>query len=255
MGRKTRMLIKTKMPAAQIVVLLCTLAFFSCIPHTVVPLRTIAYEQAPHNNGLLVYLPGLGDSITVLQGNGLIDSIKAYAPSFDVIVADVHYGYYAGRTLHERVTADIIDPAHVKGYRRIWFLGNSMGGLGSQLYAWKHPGVIDGMILLGPYTTSSGPIREIAKAGGLAAWSAPARVKEEDWERPLWQWLKGCANGGPGCPQIYLAYGVKDKLAPGIRILAQALPKERVVTLDGGHDWPVWKEGLMRLLRAGVLQK
>jgi enterochelin esterase-like enzyme len=47
---------------------------------------------------------------------------------------------------------------------------------------------------------------------------------------------------------------VKDKLAPGIRILEAALPKGRVIALDGGHDWPVWKEGLMRLLRAGVLQ-
>jgi enterochelin esterase-like enzyme len=82
----------------------------------------------------------------------------------------------------------------------------------------------------------------------------PAQVKEKDWERPLWQWLKGCANGGTGCPRIYIAYGVKDKLAPGIRILEAALPKERVVALDGGHDWPVWKEGLMRLLRSGVLQ-
>jgi pimeloyl-ACP methyl ester carboxylesterase len=220
------------------------------MPRTVVPLRTIAYVQAPHKDGLLIYLPGMGDSITVLQGNGLIDSIRAYAPSFDVVAADVNYGYYADRTLHERVTTDIINPALARGYRRIWFLGNSMGGVGSQIYA----GVIEGMILLGPGTTSIGPVREIMKAGGLAAWSMPAHVKEQDWERPLWQWLKGCINCGPGCPRIYIAYGVKDRLAPGIRILEAALPKGRVLALDGGHDWPVWKDGLMRLLRAGVLR-
>jgi pimeloyl-ACP methyl ester carboxylesterase len=248
------MLIKTNMPTGRTVVFLCIAAFVSCIPRTVVPLRTIAYEQTPHKDGLLVYLPGFGDSITVLQGNGLIDSIRAYAPSFDVVAVDLHYGYYADRTLHERVKADIIDPAQARGYRRIWFLGNSMGGVGSLIYASKHPGVIEGMILLGPYTTSKGPIREIVKAGGLAAWSMPAQVKENDWERPLWQWLKGCASGDSGCPRIYIAYGVKDKLAPGIRTLEHALPKGRVIALDGGHDWPVWKEGLMRLLRAGVLQ-
>jgi hypothetical protein len=248
------MVTKTNMPTIPTLVLLCTLLIFSCIPRTVTPLRTIAYEQAPHKDGLLVYLPGMGDSITVLAGNGLIDSIRAYAPSFDVVAADVNYGYYADRTLHERVTTDIIAPALARGYRRIWFLGNSMGGVGSQIYAWKHPGVIEGMILLGPGTTSNGPIREIMKAGGLAAWTMPAQVKEKDWERPLWQWLKGCANGGPGCPRIYIAYGVKDRLAPGIRVLEAALPKGRVIALEGGHDWPVWKEGLMRLLRAGVLQ-
>jgi hypothetical protein len=237
----------------RIVAVLCITVFVSCIPRTVVPLRTIAYELAPNKDGLLVYLPGFGDSITVLQGNGLIDSIKAYAPSFDIVAADVHYGYYADRTLHERITVDIIGPALARGYHRIWFLGNSMGGVGSQIYAWKHPGVIEGMILLGPYTTSNGPIREIVKAGGLSAWSMPARLKQDDWERPLWQWHKECTKGGQGCPWIYIAYGVKDKLAPGIRILEQALPKGRVVALDGGHDWPVWKEGLMRLLRAGVL--
>ncbi|HUI91852.1 MAG TPA: alpha/beta hydrolase [Chitinivibrionales bacterium] len=248
------MSIKTSTLIHPIVAFLCVPLFLLCLPRTVIPLRTITYERAPHKDGLLVYLPGFGDSITVLQGNGIIDSIKAYAPSFDVVSADVHYGYYADRTLHERVTKDIIDPANAKGYRRIWFLGNSMGGLGSQLYAWKHPGVIEGIILMGPYTTSKGPIQEITKAGGLSAWSMPAKVDEKDWERPLWQWLKGCAGGGPGCPRIYVAYGVKDKLAPGIRILEQALPKGHVVELEGGHDWPVWKEGLMRLLREGVLK-
>jgi enterochelin esterase-like enzyme len=47
---------------------------------------------------------------------------------------------------------------------------------------------------------------------------------------------------------------IKTNMPPGIRILEQALPKGRVIALDGGHDWPVWKEGLMRLLRTGVLQ-
>lgn len=242
------------MTTRRIAVVLCITALFSCAPRTVIPLRTIVYEQVPHKDGLLVYLPGLGDSITVLQGNGLIDSIRAYAPSFDVIAADVNYGYYADRTFHERVTEDIIGPAQARGYRRIWFLGNSMGGVGSQIYAWKHPGVIEGMILLGPYTTSKGPVQEIIKAGGLAAWSIPAKVKENDWERPLWQWHKECINGGPGCPRIYIAYGVEDRLAPGIRLLEQALPKGNVVALDGGHDWPVWKEGLMRLLWTGILK-
>jgi pimeloyl-ACP methyl ester carboxylesterase len=227
---------------------------FSCMPRTVSPLRTIVYEEQGRKDGLLIYLPGLGDSITVLEGNGLIDSLRVYAPAFDVVAADVHIGYYIDRTLHERIARDIISPALAAGYHRIWFLGNSMGGIGSQIYAWQHPGAVQGMILLGPYTTSNGPIREIVKAGGLSAWTMRSHVKEKDWERHLWQWHKGCLHGGQGCPRIYIAYGERDKLAPGIRLLESGLPEGHVIALQGGHDWPEWKEGLMRLLRAGILR-
>jgi pimeloyl-ACP methyl ester carboxylesterase len=245
---------KTTASPCRIMVFLTITALFSCIPRTVVPLRTIAYEQTPHKERLLVYLPGNGDSMSVLKATGIVDSIRTYAPSFDIVAADVNFGYYADRTLHQRVTDDIITPALARGYRHIWFLGNSLGGFGSQIYALKHPGVIEGMILLAPFTTSNAPIREIVKAGGLAAWSMPARVKKEDWGRTLWQWHKECANGGRGCPKMYIAYGVSDRFAPGIRLLEQRLPKGCVIALDGGHDWPVWKEGLLRLLRAGVLK-
>jgi pimeloyl-ACP methyl ester carboxylesterase len=240
--------------SAKLAVLLFLAPLVSCIPRTVVPLRTVAYEQTPRNEGLIVYLPGRGDSINVLQGNGIIDSIRVYAPSFDVVVADAHIGYYADRSLHKRITEDIIAPAKARGYRHIWFLGNSMGGLGSQLYAWKQPGTIEGMILMGPFIPANSRVKEITRAGGLAKWSMPARVNETDWERHLWQWHKECINGDTGCPQVYITYGVNDLSAPGIRLLEQALPQGHVLPLDGGHDWPVWKEGLLRFLRAGVLQ-
>jgi pimeloyl-ACP methyl ester carboxylesterase len=242
------------MPTGRIAIFLGILALCSCIPRTVVPLHTVPYEQTPHKERLLIYLPGKGDSISVLQANGLIDSIRVYAPSFDIVAADANFGYYANRTLHERITDDLIKPAHIRGYRHIWFIGNSLGGFGSQMYASRHPGVIEGMILLGPYTTSNGPIREIVKAGGLASWSIPARVKDDDWERSLWRWHKECANGTPGCPEVYIAYGINDRFAPGIRLLEKTLPEGHVIALDGGHDWPVWKEGLMRLLRRGILK-
>jgi hypothetical protein len=44
---------------------------------------------------------------------------------------------------------------------------------------------------------------------------------------------------------LWLAYAESDRYAYGHRLLASALPKDRVLVAPGGHDWKAW-DGLWR---------
>ena len=52
----------------------------------------------------------------------------------------------------------------------------------------------------------------------------------------------------PARPPLTLAYGLQDRFADSLSVVAQALPPERVLTIDGGHDWPPWQRLWSRVL-------
>ena len=226
-----------------------------CIPVTVTPMRTrIIPARSGNDTPVLVYLPGKGDSITVFEANGMPDSLAEYGIDPELVVCDAHFGYYMKRNLMERLSHDVINPAFSRGRHSVWFVGNSMGGLGSVLYAWKHPGTVKGVVLLGPYIGGKRVVGEVVESGGLNEWD-PVVTDTADWQRQLWLWIKQCSAGDDtSCPSIYLGYGRDDRLAPAQELLARALPPERVVVLDGGHDWPVWRKAWGKLLRRGALR-
>src|SRR5204862_6470857 len=78
---------------------------------------------------------------------------------------------------------------------------------------------------------------EIATAGGLARWTPGADARDF---RRLWTSLRGYATHDAGRPPLWLAYGPSDRYAYGHRLLASALPADRVLVEPGGHDWPTW---------------
>jgi hypothetical protein len=45
-----------------------------------------------------------------------------------------------------------------------------------------------------------------------------------------------------------MGYGVDDRFAFSHRLLAAALPADRVFTTEGGHDWPEWMRLWRRML-------
>ena len=56
-----------------------------------------------------------------------------------MIAVNGHLGYYFTRSLIKRIKEDVLDPAFARGYKEIWFVGTSVGGLGSMLYANDYP--------------------------------------------------------------------------------------------------------------------
>ena len=225
---------------------ICIIVFFvlvlsGCCRKTKVPIPAIYHEtNAIRDDCLLfVYLPGNGDSPEAFEKNGLFRATQEQGIAAGMVGVDAHLGYYLDYSLVKRLKEDVIGPARVRGSRNIWLVGNSIGGLGSLMYIRKHPDEIAGAVLLGPFLGDKEIIEEIKRSGGLQNWN-PGNVGEMDWQRQLWAWLKEYVSTGHYMPPVYLGYGKDDRFAYGQELLARNLPPERVVAIEGGHNWQTW---------------
>lgn len=240
---------------------LCALLGAGCAsrPATVpMPTRFDAGACPATTDTLLVLLPGARSPIDEFEREGFIDEVRARGLAVDVVRADAHRAYYdASLAVVQRLREDVIEPARARGYRSIWIAGISLGGLGGLLYAQARPADLAGLVLIAPYLGERATATEIDNAGGLLRWQAPTgplqppqRETRESRDPALWRWLQGRATqpAGAGSPPLYLGYGRDDRFAFSHRLLAAALPADRVVTTEGGHDWPEWKRLWQSLL-------
>jgi pimeloyl-ACP methyl ester carboxylesterase len=184
---------------------------------------------------LIVMLPGRGGSMKDFEKGRFIDLARQKGITSDILTVDLHEGYYYNRSMIDRLRIDVIEPALKKGYRQIWFVGVSLGGFGALMYAKQNNSKIAGIVLIAPYLGDK-IIDEISSAGGISKWQPRANSSAEDYEIDLWKWLKA----GHGATPLYLIYGADDRMADAHRMLSELLPKEHVITTDGGHDWNAW---------------
>jgi S-formylglutathione hydrolase FrmB len=162
----------------------------------------------------------------------------------DMAVVDAHYGYYANRSILDRLHHDVIQPAR-EARSAISLVGISLGGLGALLYAGRYANTIDRVVALAPYLGPPRVLAEIAGAGGLSTWtpSFPLTCSSDEQElRLMWQGLQSRTRQRSGSPEIYLGYGEQDGFRAGHRLLAEALPRGHVVTVPGGHNWATWRQ-------------
>jgi pimeloyl-ACP methyl ester carboxylesterase len=185
---------------------------------------------------LIVMLPGRGDRIEVFPEAGFEEPGQRYG--FDSVAVDAHTGYYMERNLIPRLHEDIVMPARAQGYRSVWLLGTSMGGLGALLYAAEHPDQVDGVILLAPYLGDRRAIEAIVEAGGVDALGERA-ADFEDYELDIWSWLLD--ESGTGRPPVLLGYGVSDRMAEGYEAAGDLIAPTALYTHEGGHGWVTWR--------------
>lgn len=193
---------------------------------------------------LFVFLPGMGDRAGTFFEERFVSLARARGLSVDLIAADATLGYHTSGTFAERLEADVLGPARQKGYARTWLIGPSMGGFASLFYASQRPGQVDGVLALAPYLGDRELLEEIERAGGLAGWSAPPAAPSDgdNFQEQLWRWLKGVAVEGLPGPVIWLGWGTEDRrLRDASALLAEALPRERVLRVPGGHEWGPWR--------------
>ena len=215
------------------------LAASGCTPAAKAPVRTVAYGHAGAEaaDTLLVLLPGRGDRAETFAAEGFVDAVRAADPRVDVIAADAHIGYYLRNVIVDRLWEDVVAPARARGYARVWLAGISMGGLGAVAFARAHPDAVAGLCLLAPYLGDD-VVAEVRRAGGLARWRPSGAP--DDFAR-LWLFLKGYATGAPALPALWLGFGRADRFVAAHELLAAALPADRVLRADGGHDWLPWR--------------
>lgn len=216
-----------------------------------VPLRVLSDNAAcaSRPETLLVMLPGASSLPEEFLREGFVLALRERRLAVDVLLVDAHPGYYKDRTVLERLQADVIAPARAKGYRKIWLVGVSLGGLGALIQARAQPADADGLMLLAPYLGERRITDAVQADGGLKAWrgAAPEPVPD-DLDLRLWQWLQAYATAPTLRPPLYLGYALGDRLAPANQLLAASLPADRVFTTAGGHDWPAWRQLWNRML-------
>lgn len=205
------------------------------------PLQRLSYFLRNDRRNLIVFLPGIGDVAEDFFRRGFVQEMERHGVAADAMAIDAHFGYYAARAIHTRLTDDVIASARTMGYEKIWLAGVSMGGFGAATYAAMHPDKIAGIVLFAPYLGPATLIEEIAAAGGIARWE-PHPIAQEDYQRALWAWFKQhVAVDGVNTLPIYLGYGKRDMFEKANSLLSEILPVGHVFPVSGGHDWRTWK--------------
>lgn len=201
----------------------------------------------------LVMLPGAGDQAQDLVEQGFLDALRRRGVAADAWMADVPFDQYMDGSFAAQLERDVLAPIRGSGRARIWMMGISLGGMAALSAARRHPGAIEGLILLAPFLGTRGRIAEVEAAGGLRKW-LPGAVPPDDDELQVLSWLRDYRAGDPALPRIYLGYGTDDRYAPASVLLAGELPRAHVVSVEGEHDWATWLKLWEILLDGNVLQ-
>lgn len=208
----------------------------------------LRYDAPRAAKDLVVMLPGRGDRPEAYAENGFVAKVHELNPHADVICPDAHIGYYYDKSIVERLHEDVLAGARDR-YETIWFVGISMGGMGTAAYGGDHRGIIDGAILLAPYMGSDAVVAEVRAAGGLRKWTDPDLLNRERRPpttsvarfRQMWSWYQQVAGNPDQMPTLYLGYGEQDRFAATNAMVADELPRHQVLTRPGGHEWTTWR--------------
>ena len=223
-----------------LLLLIACLFLASCLPANKVPMESLhfvpAAEQRPN---LVVLLPGRGSGVRSFSEEGLVRELLEQRRDVEVVGIEAHLGYYRDRSLPLRLKEDVIDPARKRGYRSIWLVGISMGGLGAVLYDTAYPDDVTGICVMAPYLGEGPVLEEITRAGGLARWQPDAA--DVDPDREIWLQLRAYLAREKSVGRVYLGFGRSDRFAVSNRFFGDLLPAGQVMTAAGGHDWPTWR--------------
>lgn len=209
------------------------------------PLEHRLVSQPEHADCLLVMMPGIGDAPERFSRHGFVELASEYAPSCDVRVLDMHFGYYRDANVVSRLST-VLEEARPK-YAQVWLVGVSLGGYGAALTARERPELVDGVVLISPFVGLGADLqpllRRVEAGGGLEHFKPTAQslVAPKDPRKhfraiePLWGWLAERARDEAG-PEVWVAWGQADGLAPALSVVGDAFD-ERAVSMPGGHDW------------------
>jgi pimeloyl-ACP methyl ester carboxylesterase len=227
----------------------------ACAPFRKVegPIAKVNDEQSCGERAgqLIVMLPGLYDLPADFVDQGFVQAVRERQLDADITLLDAHVGYYNERQIVERLRSEVIAPARAQGYKRIWLVGISLGGLGSLLYTQAHPQDITGFYAMAPFLGDKTTVNDVAQQG-LALWQPG---QPEPMGKPAWQLAQAYLKGAHDLPQGYVGYGENDRFAQAHAMFATALPLGHRYVASGGHDWSAWKNLWAQFLDSGVLSQ
>jgi len=188
-------------------------------------MRALFDAAADPTDRLLIMLPAAKAEPEQFLEHGFIEALRERNLPLDVLLVDAHSDYYLDGDIVDRLDTEVVRPMAAKGYQELWLAGISLGGLGCVAYACRTEARLAGLLLLAPFLG----------------------VRGADREPEMLALIARCQTGERRLPNIFLGYGAQDRYATASQRLAQLIPAENTVTIDGGHDWPTWN-ALWRLM-------
>ena len=188
---------------------------------------------------VMVMLPGAGMCARDFMDQGFVSSIQDRGLAVDVVMADIAADDYLKENFNERLKNEVVEPLIDQGYRRIWFVGISLGAYGAIKFLREKIDAIEGVMLLSPFLSTRGAVAKVLKEGGLVNWSpCSSDIESDDWDNFCWLKENLAANGSS--IKIYVGWGDVDRYADSGKLLADHLPQENVFRINGDHDWHTW---------------
>ena len=237
----------------------------SCQPNFDVndPVELVWDKLGKKTNQVIVFLPGLYDVADVFKKEGFFTIARKAGIEADMVAASIHFDHLLEGKLIKRIEKDVFRNLVKSGYKNIWFVGLSLGGLNSLLFYREYSDDICGVVLLAPYLTGKPLDKEILSAGGIMKWQ-PGPESEENIiavevfeQQQLWLWLKEQYKNN-NLKNVYLGYGKNDTYVTASNILAGLLNKNNIMLVEGGHNFKtarkIWKQQLTSRVETGLLQ-
>ena len=182
---------------------------------------------------------------------GFSRALHACGAGFELVLVDPEQAHLNDRSWMSRLHDELVLPVRAAG-RPLWLGGISLGAFMALRFAASAPQPMGGLCLIAPYLGSRIVAADIARHADMRAWT-PGELTEEDDERIVWRYVRGL-RAAP--TQLFLGLGRGDRFADTQQLLARSLPPACCLTLDGGHEWPVWRQlwdnFLERHLRRGA---
>ncbi|MDE1896168.1 MAG: alpha/beta hydrolase [Rhodospirillales bacterium] len=207
--------------------------------------------RAGQDRVLLVMLPGVGIKAEDFATQGLVAVAHTARQAVDVIAVKPDQALYLDGAVAQVLEQAVLAPARADGYKRIWLLGISLGGMGALSCAAEYGDDIEGLILLAPFLGTQGTVAELREAGGFKGWQAQTSAATLP-EQQVISWLQNRQASASG-PLIWLGYATNDRFAAGHRLLAAAILPGQTVEVNGGHDWAAWRMAFQALMARNPL--
>lgn len=230
----------------------------SCTFNVNEPVDLLWDKLGEKTDRLIIFLPGLLDSASTFEEKEFFSHARKAGVKADMVAMSIHIRHLMENKMIERIEFDVYLDAIKNGYKNIWLVGVSIGGLNSLLFYRKHMKGLCGVVALAPYVAGGVLLEELQK-DGIENWE-PKEVYEmmlfEKKLQFLWAWLQQQQSDN-NLKSLYLGYGKQDRFIEAIKLLESILDKKNIIAIDGEHDWEtgqkVWQQQLASRQQSGLL--
>lgn len=246
----------TRLKAVSIAVIPLFLLSCSLIFETDKPLYLLWDKAEKKSDKLIIFIPGVYDSVDKFKKEHFFSDAREAGIKADMVAININAGHLVERVMISRIRKDVFRLIRNDGYKNIWIVGVSIGGLSSLVYLQHHEKDLCGVVVIAPFLADDKFIKEVRKFGGIKKWLPEVeKIKDSVDEQinSLWSWLTTKNDFS----NIYLGYGKQDRLIVGSHLLETFLEPSHVVSMDGEHDWDtgrkLWLEQLKSRAETGLL--